>query len=379
MTGEVISAAFAAPLFEAGSKGPKKVIQYLPPGKHEITAKVNGETATREVLVEAGVEKLFQESLDSHKADHVTPFIDYLHEGGRASGHPKSFAWDDQRGLTLEVEWTENASSAIASRELQYFSPEFLLSTEGKPLGLHPVNKAIGGLVSDPAFTSIESIAAKRAASKPTETPTKTPQMDLTKFVELGVVTAEQAKDPEKASALIAEHVAASRSKDKDNKLKAELVSAQKEKDDALAEVKAMRESAADAFVADAIAAGKIKAKDEDDKTFWRDTYLQNSDVAKAQMDRRSATNADLTKPTDKVAASRAQGEELEDEGNKSLYHQAKEIIQAGKAKSIGEAVRQLGSAAYGEHRTNLGLGAEAEAMREQVTQQLMQAARSNN
>jgi hypothetical protein len=373
MLGDVIKAAFAFPLLPPGTKEPKQVIQYLPRGKHEITAKVNGETATREVIVEAGVERLFQEGLEAHLAENVIPFIDYLHEGGRASGHPKQFAWDDERGLTLEVDWTPMGSTTIASRELQFFSPEFLLSPEGKPLGLHPVNKAIGGLVSDPAFTSIESIAAKRAASNPTETPTHNPIMDLTKFVELKVITAEQAKDPDKAAVLIAEHVAASHSKDKDS---AALIKANKEAADAKAEVQAMKEKAANAFVSDAVTAGKIKAKDEDDKNFWRDTYLNDADVATAQMERRPAINADLTKPTEKVAASRANDGEQDDSENESLYHQAKALVRASKAKSIADAVRQIGSDAYNDHRTDLGLGAEAAEMRERATQQLMQAAR---
>ena len=374
LQGDVITAAFATPLLASGAKAPKNVIQYLPKGRHEITAKVNGETATREVVVEAGVEKLFQEGLEAHQAENVTPFIDYLHENGRASGHPKQFAWDDQRGLTLEVDWTPNGSTAIASKELQFFSPEFLLSPEGLPLGLHPVNKAIGGLVSDPAFTSIESIAAKRAAKKqPTEP--NTTNMDLTKFVELSVITAEQAKDPEKAMAIIADSVTASRSKDKDSAAQAALVKAEREKADALAEVKAMKEKAADDFVTAGIQAGRIKAKDEETISDLKEMHLANPVKAQRFLDRMAPTNGDLSKPVEKVTAS-AVGGDAEDDSDKPLLERAKELVQAGKAKNVSQAIRSIGSNAYQDHRTSIGLGQDAAELREKATQALMQAAR---
>lgn len=369
MSADVVTAAFASTLLSP-SKGPKRVIQYLPPGRHQITAKVNGETATREVVIEAGVERAFQQSLEDHKRDHVTPFIDYLHDGGRASGHPVAFAWDDERGLTLEVEWTEAGASTIASKELQYFSPEFLLSVDGTPLGLHPVNKAIGGLVSDPAFTTIESIAAARAARNKPQQQQQTP-MDFSGFVEQGIVTAEQAKEPSQALELISLHVAASRAKDKDSAASLAVIKAEKATAEARAEVAAMKEAAADSFIAAAIKAGRIKSKDEETQADLRAMHLTDTAQASRFLDRMSCGTAELADPVQRVEASRADSVE-EEEAPVSLYRQAKELVKAGKANDIPAAIRSIGSDAYSSHRTNLGLGSEAQELRNRAAQALL-------
>lgn len=378
MAPDVITAAFSSSLLAPGAKAPKRVIQYLPPGIHEITAKVNGETATREVTVEAGVERAFQESLDAHKAEHVTPFIDYLHDGGRASGHPVKFAWDDARGLTLEVEWTSVGEATIASKELQYFSPEFLLSPEGRPLGLHPSNKSIGGLVSDPAFTSIESIAATRAATNHNTPNRPQSKMDFNKFVDQGIITAAQAEDPAQALELISLHVAASRAKDKDSAANIAVIKAEASAAEARAEVAAMRDTAADSFIAAAIKASKIKAEDKEVQADLRSMHL--ADVAQAQrfLDRMSPVNSGLDEPVKRAAASREASFVAEDE-NAPLYRQAKELVKANKASDISAAIRSLGSAAYEEHRTSLGLGSAAHELRSLASQALLQSVRNAN
>lgn len=372
--GDLITAAFTVGLFDG--KEPKRSIVYLPQGKHEISAKVNGEPAVRDVVVEAGIEKLYQADLEALKAENVPPFIDYLHEGGRASGHPERFRWEEGRGLVLDVDWTANAKQVIASKELQFFSPEFLIAEDGQPLGLHPTHKAIGGLVSDPAFTSMESIAAQRAAKQTQPQPSKpTTTMDLTKFVELGVITAEQAKDPEKAMAMIADSVSAARSKNKDSAVQTALVKAEKEKQDALDKLKAMHEEQAEAFVSEHITAGRIKAKDEASKTFWRDQFLANSDVATAQIANIPASN--LTKPVVKASASHP-GVAGHDDEPQGLYERAKALVQAGKAKTLHDAVRQCGSKDYTGYRTGQGLGEEADELKAQATRALIAAAASN-
>jgi len=373
MQGDLIQAGFATALIASDSKEPKRLIQYLPKGRHTITAKVNGQTATREVVVEAGIEKVFQADLEALQAQNVPPFFDYLHEGGRAAGHPKRFLWDEERGLVCESEWTTAAKQSIQDKELQFFSPEFLLSPEGKPLGLHPSSKAIGGLVSDPAFESIESIAAKRAAKEPKQPPTQKP-MDLTKFVELGVITAEQAKDPEKAAAMIAEHITASRSKEQDKDLQAALVTAKKEKEDALAQVQAMKEAQADAFIEEHVKAGRIKPKDEDFKASMREQFLSSPETAKAIMNRIPAS--DLEKPV--VKAAKAGPAEDIDDSDKSLLERARDLVQAGKAKNVGDAIRQMGTQSYQDYHTQMGLGQEGAALQIEATQAILQAHRSS-
>jgi Arc/MetJ-type ribon-helix-helix transcriptional regulator len=369
MHGDVIQAAFSTPLLSPGDKEPKGVIQYIPPGRHHITCKVNGETATREVVAKKGIEAVFQAGLEKLQASGVPPFFDYLHEGGRASGHPKRFFWDEERGLVCETEWTQAAKSIIQDRELQFFSPEFLLSSDGTPLGLHPSSKAIGGLVSDPAFETIESVAAQKAAKQ--QQP-KTSNMDLTKFVELGVITAEQAKDPEKASGLIAEHITAANSKDKNAGLQADLIAAQKEKDDLSNKLKEMQEAQADAFIEEHVKAGRIKPKDESFKGSMRQQFLDNPETAKAIMDRIPAS--DLGTPVAKAAKA---GAPIEDAGDRDLITQAKELIQAGKAKSVSEAIRSIGVNSYQDYHTSMGLGRDGAEQRAAATHAIMQAHRA--
>ena len=376
--GDLVTASFGVRLFDGAGKTPKKVIQYLPKGTHEITAKFNGAPSTRTVTVEAGIERLYQEDLEALQAENVPPFIDYLHEGGRAAGHPKRFTWDDSRGLLLEVDWTPNAQQVIASRELAYFSPEFLISKDGRPLGLHPTNKPIGGLVSDPAFVDIESVAARRAAKNQPQPKEDNPSMDidLTKFVELGVLTAEQAKDPTAALSIVADSVVAHRSKDRDSAAQAELVKARKEAKDAADEVKAMKEEAADSFIADAVQAGRIPPKDEETQADLKEMFL--ADKAKAQrfLDRMAPEDkgkTPLNKPVTKVAAGR---EDATDDGDKSFHEQARDLVKAGKAKSFSEAYRNIGTGGYDDHRTGLGLGEEAEAMRQEAHTAILQAHR---
>jgi phage I-like protein len=376
MQGDLISAGFAYSVLSKEEKSPKRVIQYLPPGKHEITAKVNGETATREVIVEAGVEKVFQEGLEAHKTDNVTPFIDYLHENGRASGHPKQFSWDDKRGLVLEVDWTPQGEQAIASRELQYFSPEFLLSQDGIPLGLHPSNKAIGGLVSDPAFTSIESIAAKRAVKNQTTELNDKPSMDLSKFVEQGVITAEQAKSPDEALALIASHVEASRSKDKDKAAEAAVVKAQAEAAEAKKALEEMKETAAEAFIADGIKAGRIKKNDAETIQDLKDMHLVDSVKAQRFLDRMAPVNEGLTAPISKVAASR-QVTPMDE--TKDLHERCQDLVRAGKAKNYTDAFRQIGSGAdYDHFCAAKGIGLEGARLRAEATSAMVEAHRAS-
>ncbi|MBU98250.1 MAG: hypothetical protein CL429_04060 [Acidimicrobiaceae bacterium] len=353
---DFVRAAFAVELFNGTE--PKRSIVYLPEGEHEISATVNGKPANRTVKVESGIEKTYQSDLDRLKKENVPPFIDYLHEGGRAAGHPESFTWEQGRGLVLNVRWTESAKQVIASKELQFFSPEFLLSEDGEPLGLHPTHKAIGGLVSDPAFTSMESIAAQRAAEQEKQQTSKDKSMDLTKFIELGAISADEAKNLDSAEMLerIAVSLQAAHShNDKASKAEDALVKAEKEKELAQAEIKSLRDAQADSFIEEHIKAGRIKGRDEDSKKFWRDQFNSNPDVAKAQITNIPAS--DLSKPV--VKASVNNSEETNND-SVDLYSKAKELVMANKANSMKEAISQLGNTAYQNYMISKGLGERA-------------------
>lgn len=144
------------------------VFQYMPPGKSVICATVDGKPARREVFVDASTAERLQRDLVEKLAaadagQKAAPCGLFDHRDGAACLHPKRFTWDDERGVLLEAEWTQAGKAAVEGKDYLYWSPTFRRHKEsGRVVGLQ-AGVEVGSLVNNPAFESIEPVAAAAA------------------------------------------------------------------------------------------------------------------------------------------------------------------------------------------------------------------------
>lgn len=144
------------------------VFQYMPPGRSVICATVDGKPARREVFVDASTAERLQrdlvEKLEAADAGRkAAPCGLFDHRDGAACLHPKRFTWDDERGVLLEAEWTQAGKAAVEGKDYLYWSPTFRRHKEsGRVVGLQ-AGVEVGSLVNNPAFESIEPVAAAAA------------------------------------------------------------------------------------------------------------------------------------------------------------------------------------------------------------------------
>jgi len=245
-------------------------IVYLPKGDWEITPTVNGKPEKISVFVDADSAKVLQQSLDERLRGTVRPHAAFDHRPGPASFLPKQFKWDDEKGVLLEVEWTQSGKQAVAGKDYSYFSPTFLLRDK-KVVGL-PEDGEIGSLTNNPAFRKIQRIAASTDATKG-KTMTKLAE----KLAELKVITAQQAESEDEdflvraVDGLFASLVLAQRANDM---LKAENT-------DLNLKVQAIKATEADKVIEDAIKAGKFPAKDAETIQFFKEQYLAHPEQTK--------------------------------------------------------------------------------------------------
>lgn len=155
-------------LSENGGAAPEAV-PYMPAGRSEICATVNGAPGRRVVVADrAAAERLnadlaekLQAAAEHRKARPLVMF-DHNVQGG-AAAVPVGFEWDDERGILLRVEWTQAGREAVEGGNYGYVSPSFRLRPgSGEILGLAD-GVEVGSLVNDPAFERNECIAAGRA------------------------------------------------------------------------------------------------------------------------------------------------------------------------------------------------------------------------
>ena len=132
-------------------------ILYLPKGRSTISARVNGEPKTVTVEVHKEATAVLQADLEKRLAAPVRPVGGFNHKtDGPASFHPKSFLWDDARGVVLNVDWTKSGKDAIDGRDFSYFSPTFRMKDE-RIAGLTERGE-VGSLTNSPAFEQIGSL-----------------------------------------------------------------------------------------------------------------------------------------------------------------------------------------------------------------------------
>lgn len=288
---ETVQAAFGSELIATGSNSFELV--YLPEGKHEISATVAGKPKTISVTVDERVLASFQSDLSKRLSDNVRPFAGFDHKTGPASMLPTAFRYEQGVGLILQGELTKAGSEAIDGRNYSYWSPTFLQS-KGIPVGLDKSGE-IGSFVNDPAFRTIERIAASH---------TETTMDIIEKLVELGLAepthTPEEAISAAKASlaslresASVIESINASYAAETEavTAAKADVTRLSGELETVKASLKTFEDKEAEAvkaanaeLIQAAVNRGAIPPQDEATKGFWADSLESNHEKAKAAL-----------------------------------------------------------------------------------------------
>jgi phage I-like protein len=315
------SALVSAASIDLEGETPNEII-YMPKGEWNIRPMVNGKPKPVAVKVDQNVATALQNDLSRRLGETIRPIAGFDHRPGRASFIPKEFKWDDNKGVMLEVDWTDSGKKAVAGRDYSYFSPTFLLSDKGEVAGL-PSTGEIGSLTNNPAFREIQKIAASADDDDEGE---QSKMVKLTdKLVELEVITAEQAADADEEflvravtglhEALATVQAANARLISENTALAAKAIEVQK--------------AEATSIVQAAIAEGKIPAKNQDAIDFWMDQLIANPDRAKKAMAATLQANPALQKVIDvkvsdtkKVAQGQSEGDLVQ------AQHRAVRMVQ---------------------------------------------------
>lgn len=251
------------------SKDAPGEIVYIPVGENKINATVGGKPGEITVKVPAerglAIAAALQSSLEKRLSSTVRPRLAFDHQKtGPASGHPKSFRFDPEKGIILALDWSSSGKTAIEGGDYGYFSPTFYIGDDGIPAAL-PEKGEIGSLVDEPAFRTIGLIAASDSHQETTTTPA----MKLL----LAKLAIDPAHENAESSAIakveaMASDLATVKASNLDltnerDVLKAKVEAAEKKATDLETAAKEAKSAGHKAKVEAAVAAGKIAAKDE--------------------------------------------------------------------------------------------------------------------
>jgi hypothetical protein len=147
--------------------GHTESIQYMPPGRHTITALQGDQPVTLTLEVGPDTAEVLDRFLqDQRRAAHEGredyPFLDFNHEDAEAAGWPTRIYWGGDHpqsgGVRALVRWNAAGRRALAERIFTRFSPTFTLDAEGR---INGSTTNMGGLVNRAAFKTIHPVAAK--------------------------------------------------------------------------------------------------------------------------------------------------------------------------------------------------------------------------
>jgi hypothetical protein len=327
---------------------------FAPAGRHNISAKVNGRPSKVTVTVDAAAAEALQSDLTARKATPGSqPFFDLHHDAREASAYPEEFEWRDD-GIWARVRWTPAGLAATKADpdngilpSVRYFSPRCAIAN-GRIVGLMDAasGNAAGGLVSDPAFTQIALVASLTPNPDNIMDPMKARMRKMLE-IEDGV----EMDDEELMSKLEAAMCGYSKKKldagmmpEKLMKMEASKASAESERDAikaelaaAKSELEAARTEAAESFVAELVASGKVPPKADKQKAFLRKAFLADPTEAREYASELAASNPGSDRLTDE-----GHGKGDEDGDSKTLadriYKKAQEIT-ASKAIPWTDAV----------------------------------------
>jgi hypothetical protein len=324
-------------------------IMFAPAGRHNISAKVNGRPSKVTVTVDEAAAKALQSDLTARKATPGSqPFFDLHHDAREASAYPEEFEWRDD-GIWARVRWTPAGLAATKADpdngilpSVRYFSPRCAIAN-GRIVGLMDAasGNAAGGLVSDPAFTQIALVASL------TPTPKIMDKKRLMKMAgyadDLEDVDEMELMSKLEAMCGMSKKLDAGAMPEKLMKMEAAKASAESERDAikaelaaAKSELEAARTEAAESFVAELVASGKVPPKSETRKEFLRKSFLADPEGTRAYAAELTASNPGAERITDEGHGKGA-GDSTADKG---ALRQAKaaELLAAKAAPTFDAA-----------------------------------------
>lgn len=340
----------AAVAIEAGQTAPDWIM-YLPAGEHVVYASEDGKPAERKYTIDRGVSEVLQASLTTAvQAGGPPPYFGFDHVDGRAAAWPQEFAWRDS-GVWARVTWTPAGAAAVTIRaagqlpEYRFFSPSFRRDRRsGKITGIWP--SEAGSLVNNPAFRGIARVAAKQAVSAIPADQTNEPnkmKKDLIAeaAVRCGLLTAEEAAGDTAGTLLESRYTEARSAVSVKASQATELATVKARAETAEAALQTHREAAADARITAAVGDGRIPPKDEETKTFWRNSLLTGGDSAVKALEalpKRIPTDSGATSPGVKTEAAQAGAD---DDRSKRVCAKAHEIQRTTPGLAWSVAHRQ--------------------------------------
>ena len=266
------SLVYAAATVDLEGETPSEIV-FMPKGEEiSITPMVSGKAKSVALKVDSNVAEVLQAALAKRLDDPIRPYAGFDHKAGPASFLPKGFKWDDERGVILEVDWTQAGKDAVSGRNYSYFSPTFLLS--GKKVAGLPDTGEVGSLTNNPAFREHKM---KIAASADDDEPKESNIMEKVaeRLVELEVITAEQADDENIVVKAITDmHATIGEVQAANARLASENTALQ-------AKVADVVKAEATTIIQAAIADGKIGAKDQASIDFWIGQLVASPTTAK--------------------------------------------------------------------------------------------------
>jgi hypothetical protein len=267
------SLVYAAATIDLEGETPAEIV-YMPQGEDiTITPMVGGKAKSVALKVDSDVAEVLQAALAKRLDDPIRPYAGFDHKAGPASFLPKSFKWDDDRGVILEVDWTQAGKEAVSGRNYSYFSPTFLLS--GKKVAGLPDTGEVGSLTNNPAFRE-QKMKIAASADDDNEGENMTAKV-AEKLVELEVITAEQAADADEEFILRAIdglHGNLAMVQAANARLVSENTALQ-------AKVADIKKAEATSIIEAAIAEGRIGAKDQSMIDYWTGQLTANPEQAK--------------------------------------------------------------------------------------------------
>lgn len=279
---EAVQAQMAVELPAVTAGAPLPVdIQWMPPGRHQITASVNGKPGTRAVSVTAKTAERAQAALAENLAAVEAGtedrfYFDFNHSDAEASGHPTEFYWagDDPKagGVRAKLEWSDQGAAAVKGKSYRRFSPSFYLDAAGEVTGV-PVNA--GGLVNRAAFKKIQPVRAKEATTTNPNHQESTRMNQLLLVLASAGIIKDQNADEAAAAAQVQAYAAGMRAQ------LAEGVTARSELDTLKAAHQTLVKAHATTVVDAAIAEGKIPGQNTEIKAAWIEQITTNPSAEK--------------------------------------------------------------------------------------------------
>lgn len=271
-------------------KAPPAIV-YLPEGEHIIYPQSHPNGIS--IKVDSSCLPILLEAFTNKLKEEPRPVSYYDHKRGPAANIPSGLDYIDGVGVILLIDWTIGGIKAIEGGNYSYYSPRVAV-LNGVPIGFLE-GAEIGSLTNEPAFTTIDRIAASSAcqinrfpktekkstaletSSKETK-PKEEPKMK--ELVMLGLLTQEESEKPDALEIAKAKLDELKKKTTETSGLSESLDATKVE----LEEVKKKVEASAEAFVVASVEAGKIAPKDEEKKALWKKMYMSDCVLATSTM-----------------------------------------------------------------------------------------------